>query len=259
MIFWWSRFLQGSGVLIGLGWVCVSRVKSLLQQSLSSTLGNTDANNPMGFFSVSSYVLPCFGCLSVCFQYTEDVRVSIHSCLNWMYGLLFTVCYHEREVNSPSLWVFQTFQTQGIGFEVWSWGALCLKRPGDCRTQVGLSNHLSDGTSITWWTLLCWHSVAYVLWFCPFEGYPVRTTARDALSYDVKGKWKHLFLLDKEIRGPTEKPCARSVMVSSEWRVNVLTLQRWERPRTNTALNTASLHAAPTRVGLHLEGRRIEI
>lgn len=238
-------------MLISLGWI-----KSLLQQSLSSTLGNTDANNPTGLSSVSSFVLSCFGRLAVRFS-TRDVRVSIRSWLKWMYGVLLSVCYHEGEINSRSLRMFQTFQTQI--FEVWSWGALCVKQPGDHRAQVGLSNHSCDGTSVTWLTLLCWHSVACVLRFGPFEGHPERTTARDALSYDVKGEWELLFLLDEEIWGPTEKPCALSVMVSSEWRVNVLTLQRWEGPRTNTALNTASLYAAPTRVGLHLEARRIGI
>lgn len=117
----------------------------------------------------------------------------------------------------------------------------CIKQPGDHKTQVGLSNHSSDITSITWWTLLCWHSVASVLWFGPFEGHPERTAARDVLSYDVKGEWELLFLLDEKIWGPTEKPCAFSVMVCSEWRVNVLTLRRWDRPRTNTVPNTAIL------------------
>lgn len=126
--------------------------------------------------------------------------------------MFFSVWYQEEEVNSPSLWAFQTFQTQGIGFEVWSWGALSIKQPGHHRAQVGLSNHLSDGTFITWWTLLCWHSVACVLWFVP-----LRDTLKGQqpemshhMMWKIKGNFS-LFLLDEEIWGPTEKPCAPSV------------------------------------------------
>lgn len=152
--------------------------------------------------------------------------------------------------------MFQTFQTQGIGFEVCSWGALCIKWLGDHRAQVGLSNHLSDDTSIAWWTLLCWHSVACVLRFGPFEGHILKGQQPEMnrhMMWRIKGNFC-LFLRDEEIWGPAEKPCAHSVMVSSEWKVNVLTSQRWERHGTNAAVNTASLCVAPTRSGLHSEG-----
>lgn len=130
--------------------------------------------------------------------------------------VLLSVCYHEEEINSPSLWVFQTFQTQGIGFEVWSWGALWIKQLGDHRAQVGISNHLSDDTSITWWTLLPWHSVACMLWFVPLrEGHPKRTTARDESSCDVKDKGKLQFFPSGWGNLGSNW---NSVMVSSEWK-----------------------------------------
>lgn len=177
-----------------------------------------------------------------------------------MYGVLLSVCYHEEEINSPSLWVFQTFPTQEIGFEVWSWGALCRKPLGDHRAQVSLSNHLSDDTSITWWTLLGWDSVACVLWFVPLRD----TLSGQQAEINNHMMWRikenfYLFLLDEEIWGLTEKPCAHSVVVSCDWKVNVLTLQRWYTHGTNTAVNTASLCVVSTRVGLHSEARRIGI
>lgn len=113
--------------------------------------------------------------------------------------------------------MFQTFQTQGIGFEVCSWGALCIKWLGDHRAQVGLSKHLSDDTSIAWWTLLCWHSVACVLRFGPFEGRILKGQQPEMnrhMMWRIKGNFC-LFLRDEEIWGPAEKPCAHSVMVSS--------------------------------------------
>lgn len=61
----------------------------------------------------------------------------------------------------------------GIGFEVWSWCALCIKRSGDHRALVGLSNHLSNGTSVTCWTLmlvLCGlRAVIWSLWGAPWK------------------------------------------------------------------------------------------
>lgn len=208
-----------------------------------------------GFSSVSSYVFPCFGCLTGWFQYTENIRMSTHSWLRWMYGMLLSVYYHEEEINSPSLQVFQTFQTQGIGFEVWYWGALCIKQLGDHRAQVGISNHLSDDTSITWWTLLCWPSVACVLWFVP-----LRDTLKGQqpemnhyMMWRIKGNFR-FFPSGWGYLGSNRN----SVMVSSECKVNVLTSQRWEGHGTNTAVNTASLYA-PTRLGLRSEAKRIGI
>lgn len=152
--------------------------------------------------------------------------------------------------------MFQTFQTEGIGFEVWSWGALCIKWHGDPGHKLALvtiwvmTPPSLDGLSYVGTLVAC------VLWFGPFEGHTLKgqqTEMNHHMMWRIKGNFC-LFLRDKEIWGPTEKPCAHAVMVSSEWKVNLLTLQRWERQGTKATVNTAGLCVAPTRVGVHSEG-----
>lgn len=188
-------------------------MKSLLQQNFS-TLGTTDKNNPWRFSSVSSYVFLCFAFLTGFFQYTE--YQGQHWFLTEVNVWGVTQCLLSRRGNKLSfLMNVSNLSDTRNWFKVWSWGALCIKQPGDHRAKVGLSNHLSDVISVTWWTLLRWRSVACVLWSVPLRD-TIKGQEQEMnhhMMWRIKGNFS-LFLLDEEIWGPAEKPCARSVMVS---------------------------------------------
>lgn len=105
------------------------------------------------------------------------------------------------------------FSNTGVGFEAWSWCALCIKRPSDHRALVGLSNHLGDVTSVTWWTLmlaLC--TVIWSLWGTPWEDNSQRcivSWCEEQIEAFIPSEWGNL---------KTEKPCALSVLcVKSEY------------------------------------------